>query len=117
MHKIYEQPVLPQQLGSHSRMCTGSLCTGSESQDCVCQTKCTFGKRLRWKMEVDDMQLEPKANLLVVTELISKLEVQGHPAISSSCAFWEEVKLPAHIRAKTKSHTSDMQDIRHCKNA
>ncbi len=41
------------------------------------------------------MQLEAKANLLIVTELISKLEVEGHPAVGSSSAFGKEVKLPA----------------------
>lgn len=55
------------------------------------------------------MQLEPKANLLIVTELISKLEVQGHPAISSSSAFRKEVKLPAHIVSKTYSDIPYMQ--------
>ena len=56
------------------------------------------------------MQLEPKANLLIVTELISKLEVQGHPAISSSGAFRKEVKLPAHIVSKTYSEIPYMQE-------
>ena len=41
------------------------------------------------------MQLEAKTNLLVVTELVSILEVQGHPAISSSCSLGKEIKLPA----------------------
>ena len=41
------------------------------------------------------MQFEAKTNLLVVTELVSILEVQGHPAVSSSCSLGEEIKLPA----------------------
>jgi hypothetical protein len=41
------------------------------------------------------VQLEAKTNLLVVAELVSILEVQGHPAISSSCSLRKEIKLPA----------------------
>lgn len=60
---------------------------------------CTFCEGLGRELEVDDMQLEAEANLLVVAELVSVLEVEGHPAISPGCAFWEEVKLPAHMEA------------------
>lgn len=41
------------------------------------------------------MQLESKADLLIITELVGKLEVQGHPAISASSTLGKEVKFPA----------------------
>ena len=55
----------------------------------------TFGQGLGRELEVDDMQLEPKPNLLVVAELVSILEVKGHPAIGPGSPFGKEVKLPA----------------------
>lgn len=55
----------------------------------------TFGQGLGRELEVDDMQLEPKSNLLVVAELVSILEVKGHPAIGPGSPFGKEVKLPA----------------------
>ena len=67
-------------------------------QVCITVQSLTFCQRLRGVLKIYNMQLEAKAYLLVITELVCKLEVKGHPAISPCCAFWKEVKLPAHNR-------------------
>ena len=58
------------------------------------------------------MQLEAKTDLLVVTKLISVLEVQGHPAVSSGCSLREEIKLPAWTRRQNSAkHRMNLPSI------